>query len=214
MCLKITSISVRKIKAFIWRRDCWSEICFQHIIFFRTQTNFCCDTTACKSVSRRKCSTLWTLGGKRGKKRHHSSLIKIFQKLSLFIGKAKRFTEPVGETKPNKPAHGLNPSLQAHGPKVEVLKGRVSAYAQLANIITVDTAVTFWVQDLYIFLGSCKRQIAFLVVARTRTTHRIGRKESIWYPFTIFQVWKCFELIFPTIFSGINGDFSLPALTV
>lgn len=77
------------------------------------------------------------------KKRHHSSLIKIFKKLSLFTGKAKRFTEPIGETKPNKPAHGPNPSLQAHRPKVEVLKGRVSAHAQLANIITVDTAGTF-----------------------------------------------------------------------
>lgn len=40
---------------------------------------------------------------KKKKKRHRSFLIKIFKKLSLFTGKAKRFTEPVGETK-HKPA--------------------------------------------------------------------------------------------------------------
>lgn len=125
MCLKITSISARKIKGSFEERIVGVKYVLNTSFFLEPRLIFAVIPLLVNLYPGNV--QPYELLERQGKKRHHSSLIKIFKKLSLFTGKAKRFTEPVGETK-HKPAHGLNPSFQAHRPKFEVLKGRVSAH--------------------------------------------------------------------------------------
>lgn len=134
----------------------WNAL--SHLFFFRTQTNVFCDTTAFNSVFR-KCFTLWTLGGKKTKKASHL-FNKNFKKLSRFTEKAKRFTEPEGETK-HQPDCGLNHSFQAQRallrPKVEVLKGSLSAHSTTSKYYYCWYCWYRLSAGFVNFLGSSKR---------------------------------------------------------
>lgn len=87
-------------------------------------------------------------------------------KLSCFTGEATRFTESERETE-HKFDHGLR-----HRPKVEVLKGSLSAHTTTGKYYYDSYCSRVLSAGFINFLGSSKRQIAFsqwLIVAYTQT---------------------------------------------
>lgn len=162
----------------------------------------------------KRVSTSWV-------KPHHSGyypwkvITTFLLNLSCFTRKATRFMGPEGETK-HKSDHGLN-HRTLFRPKVEVLKESLSAHSTTTKYYYNSYCNHVLSAGFVHFLCHFKRQIVFskwLLVAHTWTTHILGRKETLLYPFITFKVQKCFKLIFQIVFSGTNGDFWMHAQIV